>query len=338
MIKYGMSLDYLPDWGIQEALREIYQNFQDFGEFDKNIIKKGAYKELVLKNGFKPDSLEFLKIGCSGKRNNSNTVGEHGEGLKMAMMVLLREECPIEIKTPKFTLTPTTYDDPDLGECFAINKDLEQSWMDIPFTVSCTVPGNELFKYEEKQLKKEDILHSCYYGQLLKDKPGQVFVGGIYVCTEQDLKYGYNFKPEYVSLDRDRKVPKAWDVNWYAARILESYKQITEDDLTRRDCQEIHTIPTSLQKKFEPTLTKSGDVIFQTKKGTVANRDLSKNLLARPDNQKKVQKLRYSLTKKRVPHTILQEFLDNYITLMNQDMKIDFAVLIDKAKQWKIDK
>ena len=33
MIKYGISKNYLPNWGIQEALREIFQNFLDFGEY-----------------------------------------------------------------------------------------------------------------------------------------------------------------------------------------------------------------------------------------------------------------------------------------------------------------
>ena len=34
IIKYGIGFDYLPKWGIKEALREIYQNFNDYGAFE----------------------------------------------------------------------------------------------------------------------------------------------------------------------------------------------------------------------------------------------------------------------------------------------------------------
>lgn len=341
MIKYGMSLEYLPEWGVQEALREIYQNFQDFGDYTKSIIKNhNSSSTLHLSNNYNPGSLEFLKVGKSEKRDDSSTIGEHGEGLKMALMVLHREGCKTNVRTGRILLTPTTYKDDDLGECFGLNKTniIAGSNYENLFAVKCEVPSKDLETYGKKQLTDEDILHECYYGQLLKDKPGQVYVEGMYVCTEKDLRNGYNFKAEYIYLDRDRCVPKAWDVNWYAARILESYKQIKEEDLSSRDCIHVNDIPESLQKKFSPRLTTSGIILFETKKGTVASKSISDELIERPENKKKIQKLKYNMTKKRVPHTILQEFKNNYNHILNAEACLDFDNLILKAKGWKISK
>lgn len=337
MIKYGMSLDYLPDWGVSEALREIFQNFQDFGEFEKKITPlTNDLKRLYLENNYKPNSLEFLKIGCSGKRNDSSSVGEHGEGLKMALMVISREGYKVQVQAGNTLLDPTTYIDADLGECFGINKTYTSIF--VPFSVLCDIPVGELALYEDSQLKPEDILHSSFNGQLLKNKPGQVYVGGLYVCTEKNLRHGYNFNPEDVKLDRDRSVPRTWDVDYHAARILEAYREITEEDLESRDGSLIYQIPEKLQKKFKPRLTKSGDVLFETKKGTIANQNISKDLLRKPGIQKKIEKLKYNMTTKRVPRTILQEFYDKHKTSMNNASMIDFKVLIAKAKTWKVEK
>ena len=337
MIKYGMSLDYLPDWGVQEALREIYQNFHDYGTFDKSITEQSdGLKRLHLSSSYNPSSLEFLKIGESGKRGDPSSIGQHGEGLKMALMVLQREGCDAQIHAGHVLLTPTTYEDDDLGECFGIKKDFISTF--IPFAVSCDVPAVDLIHYESKQLKETDILHSCYNGQLLKDKPGKIYVGGIYVCTEKELKHGYNFKPEDIDLDRDRSVPRSWNVDYQAARILESYKQIKEEDLKSRDCNQVQYIPEPLQKKFEPKLSKTGSVIFETKKGTVANDNISRQLTARPENQKKIQKLKYNMTKKRIPNTILQEYFNKYESSMSSSAKIDFKNLILRAKEWKVER
>ena len=45
------------------------------------------------------------------------------------------------------------------------------------------------------------------YGEIILDEAyaGEVYVNGLFVDCNSDLKYGYNFKPKYIRLERDRK-------------------------------------------------------------------------------------------------------------------------------------
>jgi hypothetical protein len=46
----------------------------------------------------------------------------------------------------------------------------------------------------------------------LLDRRGDIFVGGIYVMTDDSFKYSYDFKPKYLKLNRDRQSVSGWDL------------------------------------------------------------------------------------------------------------------------------
>lgn len=52
------------------------------------------------------------------------------------------------------------------------------------------------------------------YGEIILDEAyaGEVYVNGLFVDCNSDLKYGYNFKPKYIRLERDRKTCDTWNV------------------------------------------------------------------------------------------------------------------------------
>lgn len=69
MIKFSISENYVPNWGIVQAIREIYQNFIDYGEFKVEIKKiTDTTSSVLLSNDFIPENWEFLKIGFSKKK------------------------------------------------------------------------------------------------------------------------------------------------------------------------------------------------------------------------------------------------------------------------------
>ena len=51
-----------------------------------------------------------------------------------------------------------------------------------------------------------------------------MFVGGLYICDEQRLEIGVDFKPCYVRLERDRSMVNSFDIQWYASRMMEQIK------------------------------------------------------------------------------------------------------------------
>src|SRR6185503_8485894 len=109
IIHYGFGKDYLPKWGLQQALREIYQNFLDYGDYeeeiqyvDEDVTHDTQRLIITIKNGWNPESLDYLRIGNSNKGGNTNAIGKHGEGLKMAFLILLREGMYSCILTDKY--------------------------------------------------------------------------------------------------------------------------------------------------------------------------------------------------------------------------------------------
>lgn len=122
-INYGIHRDYLSSWGLKEALREIFQNFIDYGEY--NIVTESCLDEFIyvsLDNKYNPTDLEFLAIGKSIKHGDQS-IGKHGEGLKMAMLIFLRENLEIWIDTQLGRLKPIWNNQDHIGETLAINVD-----------------------------------------------------------------------------------------------------------------------------------------------------------------------------------------------------------------------
>ena len=96
MRKYELSIsaDYVPDWGTTEAMREFFQNAIDeetrdssnkmFFEYDPN--------EQIVRIGNKHSDLDIktLLFGVTTKKEDREMIGNHGEGYKIATVVLLR--------------------------------------------------------------------------------------------------------------------------------------------------------------------------------------------------------------------------------------------------------
>ncbi len=341
MIKYGIGRNYLPDWGYQEALREIYQNFIDFGEFDEEIedVKHsdGNIKHITLSNKFVTKDFHFLKLGESGNRDNANAVGQHGEGLKMALLVFLRSGLYVTINTHNQEFTPKFYKDVYLGECFGLhNSTAGRGLTNCNFRIRFKIPTEALEKFKGNQLNPDDVIYSCQYGDLINKNPGDIYVGGTYVTNMKSIKRAYNFNPTHVNLDRDRKVPGTFDVEWTASRIMQEYPELKIEDLSERDTAYVSDIKESIADQFVPEIVDK-KVVFRA--GDIqAGNDLKNSLMRTPKNQKIIQKLKFKLCRKRKPQNILQDFYDKNHFGLNPEAKAEFKMIIAKSKNWKSEK
>lgn len=90
----GMSINYCPQWGIVEAVREYFQNAFDAQTADASNKMYFEYdeNEEVLRIGNKNGLLnpDTLLLGKTTKTDNEKMIGQHGEGYKVATVVLLR--------------------------------------------------------------------------------------------------------------------------------------------------------------------------------------------------------------------------------------------------------
>lgn len=239
MVDLSISNGYVPTWGVVEGVREIFQN-----AIDNEIETKGSNEMLfsydkdkeVLTIGNKTSKLDSstLLLGVTTKADNEDTIGHHGEGYKVALMVLLRAGKKVTIynygyreiwtaKLRKLKKYNKNKEDNNLSlgvdiktaaiwtkipshdliyEISGIN---EEEYNDIQFS-NLYVRG--LYSYSKsKEVLNENIIHT-YYGDILLDEKeaSRIYLKGLFVCEKAGLKYGYNLTSSNIKLDRDRRL------------------------------------------------------------------------------------------------------------------------------------
>jgi len=223
-IELTLTSSYLPDWRLQQAIREIVQNARD-SDLDGNkmdFVHKGD-KLIVSNEGVVLDHSVFL-LGKTGKAERSDTAGKFGEGLKLAMLVCAREGIPMTIRNGSEVWHPKI----ETSERFAgesvlvihiekgrVQKDRFQ--VEIGFPEEVWEENKWKYLFCERPSRKEFV--NTPTGKLLMGEKykGCIFVKGIFVC-KGDLDYGYDFNQ--AELDRDRRVMSSWDIQRHARPIL----------------------------------------------------------------------------------------------------------------------
>lgn len=236
--KYELSIstDYVPDWTYVEAIREIFQNALD-NEIANPENKMGFdYDEenqrLTVSNKTSVLNPESLLLGSSTKRDDKDTIGKHGEGYKIAFMVLLREGKDIKVynygareiwearlvKAKRYNnrLVPTIF----------INK--QAIWSKVPNSdLTITIDNITSEEYKELVNKNLHLRDNVNYfeipenGRILIDKEekGNIYVKGLFVCKDKDIEYGYDFEPKLIELDRDRKLVDTFNIAWQSSAM-----------------------------------------------------------------------------------------------------------------------
>lgn len=232
-IELSIAADYLPLWSTQEGCRELIQNARD-AMFEHQAEMSVTHHEGGTRTFPKTPTLvvetrgtildhEMLLLGMSTKRERTDTIGRHGEGLKLGVLALIRAGHKVKIRTGGEQWTPSIIKstkfranvlvfDVKLGYSYENRVRIEvdglsaETWADMQprFRFLGTEPGPAIDTSE---------------GTLLFDdsRRGLLFVKGIYVAHDPKLIYGYDF-PD-ADMDRDRKMIHAWDLGYRCARI-----------------------------------------------------------------------------------------------------------------------
>lgn len=239
MRKYELSIssDYVPSWGIVEAVREFFQNAIDEETRDSSNKMMLSYDEeketLTIGNKHSELDIKTLLFGNTTKNTDTEMIGNHGEGYKIATVVLLRNGknvvfynyCRREVWKPR--LVKSRKYDGMLVPTFFVET--SAVWEKVPdHSLLITIEGITPEEYEEIKAAnlhlQEYNKDKTMYGDVLKDERhrGKVFVGGLHICDEPRLEIGVDFKPCYVRLERDRSMVNSFDVQWYASKMVES--------------------------------------------------------------------------------------------------------------------
>lgn len=230
---YELTLtpNYVPDWTFNDAIRELIQNGTDQEVFDKNNKFSIDYdyksKTLRLTNAKSKLKINTLLLGRSSKSDNEDTVGQFGEGYKIAALALNR-----------LGKTFTIYNN-ERNEVWASRFKNSEKWLEkiLAFYVEKVPASNTGLVIEVGDVTADEYDSLCdtwigfydglekietTYGDILLDEEMQnkIFVNGLAVSCSEDTEYGYDFKPKYITLERDRKTCDSWNAGDITSKMI----------------------------------------------------------------------------------------------------------------------
>ena len=233
----GMSINYASNWGVVDAVREFFQNALDeeiensenkmFIKHEGNVLSIGNKKSKL-----KPSS---LLLGASSKKDKEYLIGEHGEGYKVATVVLMRNGITVriynnenkEVWTSK-VVNSRRYDSEIV--VFDIEKKLFNKDCDLVIELDGITEDMYSEVVESNLHLRDDVLKykESKDGRVLLDSQfkGNVYVNGLYVCNKDSLDWGYDFKPGILKLDRDRGLIDTFDLKFAIAGMISKIKDV----------------------------------------------------------------------------------------------------------------
>lgn len=271
----GMALTYAKGWGVSDAVREFFQNALD--EQKENPENKMYWeynqetKTLIIANKHSKLSPASLLMGSSSKEGKNELIGEHGEGYKVATIVLLREGKTVKIYNNTVNEVWTSrvvrsrrYG-ADIG-CFDISKDFFNKEYDLVVKIE-GVTEEDWTKIVESNLHLQDNIGETISADdatiLLEDKySGKIYVEGLYVCTKSFLQWGYNLPANLIKLDRDRGLVDSFDLQWTLGNVISKVEDVDfiSDHLDFPDLQYVHY---SLKRREESVSDKVSDRVYE---------------------------------------------------------------------------
>lgn len=296
----AISSNYVHTWTVEDAIREIMQNAID-SEADGHALQV-SYNNgtLVITNVGAGLTVTDLVLGNSSKEDDTKYIGKYGEGFKLALIVLLRNDIGVTITTngqrwvPQFRRSTKFKID-----TLHIDVDTLPS---VPVEISfmLTGIGQELFnKIRTNSLAMSKALGYSTgetliteYGDILVESryKGKMFVNGLYVQTDMSFQYGYNFKPEFVHLDRDRKAINLYKLRELTAKALTSQSNVklvsTAISKSYEDVKEIVSNLDDISREFKVNFAEEFMKSHELDKDTFVGLDKEIRIAAKPKSFK----------------------------------------------------
>ncbi len=333
-IQYGIGKDYLSNWGIKEALREIFQNYFDYGLYD--IIEEDIRDKvkITISNNYVPDSFEFLQIGKSIK--SGEAIGKHGEGLKMAFMIFLREGLFMQILTGNKRII-AKWNQSLVGETLALNVIESKNSIDDTFTIEFICPIDIYQEFKNNTIADGDIIFKDnYHGSIVNKPQGNIYSGRLFVCNLKNLKKAYDIPPNLLSLDRDRCVPNSFEVSYHTSNINTSQAGFDFVDQEYDDTKYTR-IPESKYKDIKPIEIK-GKIEYLAKVVDKETNEMSEILITNSDYKNQlnnssffksaINKIKRFITSALGIDELLLNFRNKYCT--NEDSRRDFDIILER--------
>lgn len=345
-----MSRDYVRHWGLSEAVRELLQNALDSDSPFEYAFEDDA---LTITSRFSTLEAKTLVLGATSKADKSDKIGSFGEGYKLALLVLAREGKRVAVRNGSKLWTPCFLHSPQYGaEVFCIEE--AESGLE-----SCGVQFIIAGLSEEEQ---EAIRATCLlmqpamadvigtrFGHILPSRPGKLYVGGLFVC-DTGLQFGYDVKPEYLRLERDRQTVSGFELKWQAKEMwldTKRFEQIAEmlegkvPDLEyiEHGCPEL--LKEACYRQFRKNNPGAVAVKSQEEMQRMVAKGMTKTVYVSPTYHAAVTTSKSYVSEMakairvKSPREALEEWLQEHQREMRLPVRIAFKTLLAEAEKWR---
>jgi len=365
-----ISSNYVNHWSVYDALREIWQNAIDEQE---RSGKEYTYdyvpleKKLWISNPESRISLNSLILGESSK-SDSRYIGQFGEGFKLGLIVLLRQGYEVSITNGTEIWYPSfEYNARFESNLLTVRVEYgdEQSYDGVRFEIAGIseeiLDAYESFNLHVREDYKEEAIESST-GELLLEAElsGKVFVGGLYIASFEDLKYGYNFNAGVIPVDRDRQRLSGFELRHAAAKLVshiyerESREKYIKELLSDEDAEDgtyLHLFVNDkelIDKVWEEFTEKYGQAIptyyvgdrenLQKKYKNVNVVNVPQPLADVLQNSTQYSERLNALERREedTPAIRLQKWYEQNIDLFPEALRVSFfRDIVDQSKAWR---
>lgn len=215
---FPISEDYIGSWKREDGIQEFISNSLDAG--DKVRITHNGEETRISDNGVGILKKHFI-LGISQK--DKTAIGQFGEGMKMACLVLARTGSPVKIET-----IGTTYE-----ATLEYSEEFDAKLLVIYFSKNSRTKGTSIvFKSTKSELEKAKSMFAQFSGSRRKpilmdemeisfDNPGVIYSNGL-ETTKLDAIFSYNIKDKSIVSSRDRNSVDTYKLNNYIEKFLKT--------------------------------------------------------------------------------------------------------------------
>lgn len=210
MAEYNLNLavNYVPDWGAWEVAREIICNAMD--EDPEMRMKQTGSDILEVWTSTVPNIAQLFVVGEGSKRPGGDTIGQFGEGLKMAALAATRIASQGGTEGLVLRL-------PDTTVRFRFKEVLGVQTLHALMTKEQNTPGftATIHLPNVKKAHKGKIKHKLPAGPFGTAQPEgmRIFCKGVYIATlKGHALWDWNL-PE-LQTNRDRAMVNDWETKW----------------------------------------------------------------------------------------------------------------------------
>lgn len=350
-IELPLSRQYVRDWGVKQAVRELIQNAIDSeSPFEWAFIGNTltiASRDVVL-------DTKTLILGNTTKADQDDKIGSFGEGYKIALLVLTREGLNPYVRNGYVDWHPEFRHSDNYGdEVLCIDEvPAAKTNFGLEFVIQGLTHEQSNEIYESCLLMQPPMgeIIETPRGNILPERPGKLYVSGLYVC-DTDMAYGYDMKPEFIALERDRQTVCDWDMKqqakemWFTTQKWDDIAQMMSEqipdlslaeygcpELVKEACYRHFTkqhpgaIAVNSQKEMEAAVAKGLTKVVYTGGG---------GYHMAISSSKSYSDSVGHLVRAQTPQEFLQSWAETNQRNMSHPLRIAFKAVIQKAAKWK---